>query len=337
MREIDLLKKYRSPLYVYDEKILNEKSKNMLQFANKLKEKTGITDIKIHYSTKANGNLYLLKQIKNIGLAVDAMSPVELKLAQMAGFEKEDILYVCNNVSGQEMEEVAKKGILLCLDSISQVETFGQVRPNSKVMVRINPGKSGIGFSEKVITAGKDTKFGISEENIPELLLVAKKYNIKIIGTHQHLGTLFLNDKIEEYIEGVKAGLRIAKQYFEDLEVIDLGGGFGVPYKEDEEELDLNLVAEKLVPILSDFVKEYHMIGFKFEPGRYIPCEAGYILGMVNAIKNEHNKVWVGTDIGMNVLIRPTMYDAYHKIEVIKEDNRRNEKLYYCNNYRKYM
>lgn len=296
MKEKELLQKYGTPLYVYNEEVLVRQIENMMNFAEVLKEKTGISTIKMHYSTKANGNLEILKKIKESGMSVDAMSPVELKLTEFAEFEKDNILYVCNNISKEEMIKVVNKDILICLDSISQLEMLGQESPNSKVMIRINPGESKIGFSEKVITAGRDTKFGISEENIPELLTVAQKYNMKIIGIHQHLGTLFLNDKIDDYISGVEAGLKIAKKYFRELEIIDLGGGFGVPYKEGEESLDLRIVAEKLSPILFEFTEEYGQIEFKFEPGRYISCESGSILGTVNAIKEEHSKVWVGTD-----------------------------------------
>ena len=333
MNETNLLKKYGSPLYVYNEDILKQKAENMLKFAEKLKAETGIPEIIMHYSTKANGNLYILKKLRGLGLSVDAMSPAELRLAELAGFGRKDILYVCNNISAEEMTEVIDKDIMICLDSISQLELLGQCRgvekrntceeytlrpiPDINVLIRINPETEGIGHSEKVVTSGKHAKFGVSEENIPELLSAAEKYGIKIAGIHQHLGSLFLNDKIDDYIEGVKAGLRIAKTYFKDLEIVDLGGGFGVPYKEDEEDLDLDMLAEKLSPILSEFAYEYHIAQLKFEPGRYIPCEAGYILGTVNAIKDEMGKIWIGTDIGMNVLLRPSMYDAYHKIEII--------------------
>lgn len=182
-------------------------------------------------------------------------------------------------------------------------------------MVRINPGVLGVGHSEKVITSGKKTKFGISEENFSTLFEVAKEYNLRIIGTHQHLGSLFLNDKIPNYIAGVKSGLEIVKRYFKDVEIVDLGGGFGVPYKPNEEPLDLSQVVSELAPILNDFVQNYPSVKeFKFEPGRYIPCEAGQLLGTVTAVEKRNDTWWVGTDIGMNVLVRPSMYDSYHEI-----------------------
>lgn len=321
----ELLNKYGSPLYVYDEKILRDRINTLKQFEKNLKDDIGV-EVKLHYSTKSNGNPYILKVIKEMGILVDSMSPVELQLDKMAGFSNEDILYVCNNISQEEMAEVIDQGILICLDSISQLEVLGKVRPESKVMIRINPGSFKVGHSEKVITSGENTKFGVCENNIKELFEVATKYNIKIIGVHQHLGSLFLNDKIDEYISGVKAGLDIINRYFKDISIIDLGGGFGVPYKESEEVLYFDLLVQKLSPVLKDFINKHeNKVEFKFEPGRYIPCESGYILGTVNAVKNENGKIWVGTDIGMNVIMRPTLYGSYHKIEIIKENKENTE------------
>ena len=316
----ELVKKYGTPLYVYDENILRNRISTLKEFEKNLKDNIG-AEVKLHYSTKSNGNPYILSIIKEMGILVDSMSPIELQLDKMAGFTNDDILYVCNNISQEEMIEIVDQGILICLDSISQLEELGKARPGIKVMIRINPGTFKVGHSEKVITSGKNTKFGVSEDNIEKLFEVASRYNIKIIGVHQHLGSLFLNDKIEEYIAGVKAGLDIVNQCFKDISIIDLGGGFGVPYKEGEEDLDFDILIKKLTPVLKEFLSKYkNKVEFKFEPGRFIPCEAGYILGKVNAVKNENGKIWVGTDIGMNVIMRPTLYGSYHKIEIIKNN-----------------
>ncbi len=311
-----MLKKYGSPLYAYDCNTLVKKAAELKKFEQKLQKDIG-AEVKLHYSTKSNGNPHILKIIKDMGISVDAMSPTELELDKAAGFKNEDILYVCNNISPIEMAEIVDQGILICLDSISQIELLGQIRPGSDVMVRINPGSFRIGHSDSVVTAGENTKFGVSEANIPELLKTADKYNLNIVGIHQHLGSSFLDEEIDVFVSGVKAGLDIAKKYFKDLSIVDLGGGFGVPYKDTELPLNFDLLEEKLTPILKDFINSYHKVKFKFEPGRYIPCEAGFILGTVHAVKNEYGKTWIGTDIGMNILARPKLYGSYHKIEII--------------------
>lgn len=188
-------------------------------------------------------------------------------------------------------------------------------------MVRINPGTIGVGHSDKVITSGPDTKFGISEANLPQLLQLADLYSLEIVGAHQHLGSLFLNDKIDQYVTGVSTFLDIIKRNFKNLSIVDLGGGFGVPYAPEEEPLNFDILYRKLVPVLKNFVEEYPSVKeFKFEPGRFIPCEAGLLLGTVTSIKEEFGTRWIGTDIGMGTLVRPSMYGSYHKIEVIERD-----------------
>lgn len=277
----------------------------------------------MHYSTKANGNLEILKTIKNEGLLIDAMSPLELELVKKAGFKSEEILYVCNNISSEEMEEVSKNNILLCIDSISQVETFGKISPNTDIMIRINPGTKGVGHSKKVITSGKETKFGITEDSLEELFKITNKYNLNIKGVHVHLGSLFLNDKIGDYVNGINTFLDIVTNNFKNIQIIDLGGGFGVPYTKEEQPLNFDLLHDALEPVLKEFLlKNKNINEIKFEPGRYIPCEAGYILGTVTSIKENSGITWIGTDIGMNVLARPAMYDAYHEIEILNNETK---------------
>ncbi len=326
MNVFDLLDKYGSPLYVYDEAILKNRCQQMKEFSNQLEK--GLPNnisVQMHYSQKANSNLEILSIVKDSGLSVDCMSPYELMQAKKLFnysdnySDSDKLLYVCNNISSHEMKTVHENGVLICLDSISQVETWGMLFPNTEIMVRINPGTSGVGHSKKVVTSGKETKFGISEANIPELFSVASKYNLHIKGVHWHLGSLFLDDKINNYIEGVKSGLEIVKKYFSGVEIVDLGGGFGVPYKPDEKPLTLSIVVQELLPILQNVVQDFKSIkSFKFEPGRFIPCEAGSLIGEVTAIKHENGIIWVGTDIGMNQLVRPSMYGSYHEIEVVK-------------------
>lgn len=313
-----LLKTYGSPLYVYDNDTIVKRCQQLSSFAKRISDATGRV-VHMHYSTKANSNVKILRLIKSSGILADCMSPKELNLDLEAGFTANELLYVCNNISQEEMEYVQSKGILICLDSISQVETWARKFSGTKIMVRINPGTKGVGHSDKVITSGPDTKFGISEENLRILLTATDLYNLEIVGVHQHLGSLFLNDKIDQYVAGVSAFLEIIKRNFKSLSIIDLGGGFGVPYKPDEEPLDFDILYSKLVPILKNFVKEYPSVEeFKFEPGRFIPCEAGLLLGSITSVKR-YDGNWIGTDIGMGTLVRPSMYGSYHKIDVIEQ------------------
>ena len=169
-----------------------------------------------------------------------------------------------------------------------------------KVAVRFNPGK-GAGHHEKVITAGEKTKFGVQKELIPQVKAIVEKYNLTLEGINQHIGSLFLD--WQDYIEGVCSFLEIAKE-FPNISFLDIGGGFGVPYKPGESRLDLEKLGKELDIVLTRFLEGYpnKEIEFKIEPGRYIVAECGVLLGSINSVKKSYDTTYIGTDIGFNVL-----------------------------------
>jgi len=307
----ELIETYGSPLYVYDEAILRKR-------CNELKNLLPGFNLKINYSIKANSNPSLLKIVLDEGLNVDAMSPGELYLEELAGFTSDRILYVCNNVSAEEMKYVIDRNIVISVDSLSQLELYGKINPEGRVAVRFNPGSYGTGHHEKVVTAGEKTKFGVQAEFTDEVKAIVQKYKLKIVGINQHLGSLFLDE--DDYVNGAKALLEIVKK-FPGLEFIDFGGGFGVPYKSDEARLDLSALSEKLAVVFNEFLQEYDNkeVIFKIEPGRYIVAECGILLGQVYSTKESYGKTYIGTDLGMNILVRPSMYDSYHEVEVFNK------------------
>jgi diaminopimelate decarboxylase len=310
---IELIKEYGSPLYVYNENILRERCrelKNLLTYPN----------FSVNYSVKANGNLTLLEIAREEGLNADAMSPGEIFVELKAGFKPEQILYISNNVSKEEMQFAIDNNILVSVDSLSQLETYGQLNKGGKVCVRFNPG-IGAGHHEKVVTGGKKTKFGVDPSFIPQVKEIVLKYNLKLVGINQHIGSLFMEG--DKYVKGVESLLTIAEN-FDDLEFIDMGGGFGIPYEKlnGQKRLDLKDLGKKLDKVLFDWTAKYgKQLTFKIEPGRYIAAECGSLLGTVNAIKHNYGMKYVGTDLGFNVLARPVMYDSHHDIEVFRESN----------------
>ncbi|MGE5613846.1 MAG: diaminopimelate decarboxylase [Bacillota bacterium] len=308
----NLLKEYGSPLYVYNEAILRERCREMAHLIS-------YPNFISNYSIKANSNLEILKIVREEGLHADAMSPGEIGLLLAAGFKPEEILFVPNNVSAEEMEYAAEKGVLVSCDSISQLRKYGSLFPGGKVAVRFNPGV-GAGHHEKVITGGKNTKFGVGIDLIDEVKAILKEYGLKLSGINQHIGSLFM--EADAYVEGVKQLLKVAEQ-FDELEFIDMGGGFGIPYhKQDgQERLNLKEVGHKLDDTIGQWTaKTGRKLRIKIEPGRYIVAECGVLLGTVHSVKQSGNKTYIGTDIGFNVIARPVLYDSYHDMEFYRND-----------------
>lgn len=306
----DIVKEYGTPLYLYNEDTLRDRMRSVAGVITKYKYTA-------NYSVKANTNIHILKIALEEGINCDAMSVGEIKMLEAAGFPGDRIFFVPNNVSNEEMLYAIDKGIMTSLDSLSQLEQYGALNPGGKCAVRINPGV-GAGHCEKVVTGGKKTKFGIAEEDIDEILNIAGKYKLTIAGINQHIGSLFMSP--EPYLDAVANLLRIAKR-FEKLEFIDFGGGYGIPYHklDDEKEYPMEDFKKRLEPILDDFVKEYGYAPlFKSEPGRFCVAESSIILGRVHAVKQNAGKKYAGTDIGMNVLVRPSMYDSWHDAEIIR-------------------
>ncbi len=314
----ELLKTYGSPLYFYNESILRKNCrelKNMVSYEN----------FSVHFSAKANSNLSLLKIVREEGLDIEAVSMGEIYLEQLAGFTNENIFFVFNNVSDEEMLYAIERGITLSVDSISQLERFGRLvnscGKKTKLSIRFNPGV-GAGHHEKVVTAGKATKFGVNQEYIGDVKNILNKYGLSLSGINQHIGSLFMDGS--DYMKSVSNLMSIAEN-FETLEFIDLGGGFGIPYRKQqgEKRLDLNALGKNLTDFMNEFANRYgRKIKFMVEPGRYVPAESCVLLGTVYAVKNNGDTKYIGTDLGMNVLARPTLYDSHHDIEVYAQQER---------------
>ena len=316
-----LAETYGTPLYVYNERILRERMHEVSQVITKY-------PYTANYSVKANTNIHILKLALEEGLNCDAMSPGEIQLLLKAGFPKERIFFVPNNVAETELAFAIEQGIMTSLDSLEQLELYGETyrrlrdagkaaAGTERCAVRINPGV-GAGHCDKVVTAGKKTKFGIQESDIPSIFEIADRLAIRIAGINQHIGSLFMDP--QPYLDAVTNLLRIAEQ-FKNLEFIDFGGGYGIPYHklDDEKPFPMESFKQRLEPILDAFVAKYGSAPlFKSEPGRFCVAEGSVILGRFHAVKQNNGVTYCGTDVGMNVLVRPSMYDSWHDIEVLR-------------------
>lgn len=316
LNPVQLLAAYGSPLYVYREDIIRQRAADM----------QGLCDyprFDVHYSAKANSNVAVLQIIRDSGLQVDAMSAGEIYAELFAGFQPEEILFVSNNVDIASFTYARDCGILTVVDSLSQLERYGQTAPGTSVVVRFNPGV-GDGHHAKTITAGDHTKFGvaITDENLVTLKGLLAQYDLRLAGLHMHIGSLFL--EMDALLASGENLLAVAK-HFPDLDFVDLGGGFGISYHKSkgDQGLDLAKTRHQLTQFVHHFNDSYKVhhhrtrdLGFKIEPGRYLVAEAGVLLGTVMSTKQNYGTTYVGTNIGFNAFMRPTLYDAAHDLFV---------------------
>ena len=197
------------------------------------------------------------------------------------------------------------------IGSIAQIEIYGKLNPNSKISIRINPDV-GAGHHDHCITGGPNSKFGIYFDKISEIKKAVEKYNLKIIGIHQHIGSGILDTS--KFLLAMDVLLSAAKE-FDDLEFIDFGGGIGVPYRPEEKQLAIKEFGKAITEKFSNFCQNYGKELYLYlEPGRFIVAEAGFLLARIVNKKSTPKHNFVGIDTGFNHLIRPAMYGCYHSI-----------------------
>jgi len=308
----ELCEEFGTPLYVYDgDKIVSQYHK----LANAFK---GI-NVKIKYAAKALTNQAILKLLNKVGSGIDVVSLQELELALLAGFKKENIMYTPNCVPFEEIEEAVKTGVLINIDNLPFLERFGkQYGSSHPCSIRLNPHIDE-GGNEKIMTAHKGSKFGISVEQVEEIYRITKQYNLNVTGLHVHMGSDFKS--ADSFIKAHKIVFGIARN-FEALKFLDFGGGFKVAYKEGDNVTDINELGSKMGAAFSAFCKEYGKeLELWFEPGKFLVSESGYLMVKATVIKETPACTFIGVDSGLNHLIRPMMYGAYHDIVNVSNYN----------------
>lgn len=302
-----LCEKYDCPLYVYDSAIMKQQYERMIN-AFKVKK------LKINYACKALSNINVMQFFNSLGSGLDTVSIQEVMTGLKAGFEAHDIIYTPNCVSMAEISEAVEAGVRINIDNISILEQFGHKYPNIPVCVRINPHILA-GGSSKISVGHIDSKFGISFHQIPHVKRVVEATGLKVEGLHMHTGSDILDSGV--FLQGAEILFNTAKE-FDGLEYIDFGSGFKVPYKEGGICTDIEDLGEKISERFNAFCKEYGKdLTLMFEPGKFLVSQAGYFFVKVNVIKQTTANVFAGIDSGLNHLIRPMFYDAYHQIENI--------------------
>ena len=305
---VKIADEFGTPLYVYNaDKIKEQYNKLTAAFKN--------TDTVFFYACKALTNINILKYIQSLGANVDCSSINEVKMALHAGFTVERILYTSNGIAFSEIEEAQSLGVIINIDSLSNLEKFGKKFGHSyPVGIRLRPNIMA-GGNLKISTGHEKSKFGIPVEQIDKIISLVEKYNIYINDLHIHTGSEIKD--VDVFVKGIEVLFDIIPR-FKELQVIDLGGGFKVPYKKGDTGTDIDLLAQKVDELFASHPNPggKHLQVW-FEPGKFLVSACGYFITKVNVIKESGNTTFVGVDSGFNHLIRPMFYDAYHRIENI--------------------
>ncbi|WP_421805195.1 diaminopimelate decarboxylase [Flagellimonas sp.] len=311
---LQLTEEFGAPLYVYDaDKITSQYKKLTHAFK-------GVPHLKLNYAAKALSNISILRLLNSLGSGLDTVSIQEVKLGLLAGFKPESIIFTPNGVSLEEIEEAAALGVQVNIDNLSILEQFGSKHPDIPVCIRINPHVMAGGNSN--ISVGHiDSKFGISVHQIPHLLRIVELTDMNINGIHMHTGSDILD--IDVFLYASEILFETAKN-FKDLEFIDFGSGFKVPYKEGDIQTNVDELGKKLTKRFNEFCKEYgRELTLAFEPGKFLVSEAGFFLAKVNVVKQTTSTVFASVDSGFNHLIRPMLYGSTHEISNISNPNGR--------------
>jgi len=294
-----------TPLYVYDgNKIIDQ--------YHRLRNAFPGAKVKLHYACKANSNINILRLLRREGAGLDAVSIEEVKLGLHAGFPPEEIMYTPNSVGFEEVQEAARLGVRVNIDNISILEQFGHAYGNTvPCCIRLNPHIMA-GGNANISVGHIDSKFGISIYQLRHVARVVRSLNIHVEGLHMHTGSDILDADV--FLRGAELLFEAAGE-FSDLQFMDFGSGFKVPYKDGDVVTDIEEIGAKIAVAFKEFCAQYgRELELWFEPGKFLVSEAGSLLVEANVVKQTTSTVFVGVNSGQNHLIRPMFYNAYHHI-----------------------
>lgn len=305
----ELAAEHGTPLFVYSRDELTKQAATMLD----VPAPYGLI---VRYAMKANPNPKLLSVLREQGIKIDASSGYEAEVALRAGFNPTDILITSQQLP-KNLDVLVGQGIKFNASSLHQLKAYGEVAPGTSVGVRLNPG-IGSGHSTKTTTGGLSSSFGVWHEYIPQILEVAKRFDLKIERLHTHIGS---GTDPEVWQEAAHSSIQHAKQ-FPDVTIMDLGGGFKVARMDNEEGGDVIKIGQ----VISDELELFHeqtgrKLHLELEPGTFLTANAGILLSRVEDIVSTgaQGYTFIKLDTGMNDILRPSLYGAQHPIIVLND------------------
>lgn len=320
---LELGREYGLPLYLYD-------GVHIKQQYEVLQEAFPSDKLEIHYAVKANNNLEVLRFIHELGSGLDTVSLGEVLIGLEAGFQAEEIVFTANGASFQEVEAVVERGISVTLDNMEFINLWAEKFPGRPVIIRLNPSIKA-GGTKKISTAYQGSKFGLDMRYMPQVEALMQSGNLKVKGWHIHLGSDVGNK--EAFLKSAEILFELARKYPQDLELINLGGGYRIPYSPDEKIESIthlgNEITTRFHQLQDDLKKEISLV---IEPGKFLVSQSGFFLIETTVVKSSGKKKFALTNSGFSQFIRPMYYGAYH--EIYNLSNPTGEKTVYdiCGN-----
>jgi diaminopimelate decarboxylase len=317
---IDLAREFRTPLYVTDEDRIRSRFNELYgAFSSHGYE------VKIKYAYKANTSLAILKILKDCRAGADVLSEGEIKAALHIGISPDDIIFTGNNKTDDELLLAIQKGIVINIDSLHELHRIRRICSEkdvrrAKVSFRINPAVSPK-THPYLATGLRESKFGIAQKEALKAYRLAKEdRNISIEGIHMHIGSQILDPGVygEAALKLMNVVCDIKKKLGVDLRFIDIGGGFGIKYREDDRYISPGEFANVIFKEIDRAVEECALRRPEvfIEPGRFLVGDSTVLLTTVNTVKETPYKKFIGVDAGFNTLVRPALYKAYHEAVV---------------------
>ena len=272
---------------------------------------------RVLYAVKANFNPEVIKTLASVGIDFDCVSLGEIEHLNtvLPDLDKNRILFTPNFAPRNEYVWAMGRGITVTIDNLYPLQQWPELFANREIFIRIDP-EQGDGHHEYVVTSGSGSKFGVPLKEVSELKRLVTAAGAEVVGIHAHTGSGIVNPKNWQAVANILA--RVAK-HFSGVKTLDLGGGIGVP----ERMADAPFNLQALDSLLTNFCSDYPQYDLWLEPGRYLVAVAGVLLTRVTQIKGKGADCYIGVNTGINSLIRPALYDAYHEIVNLSRMNER--------------
>lgn len=322
---LELAKKHGSPLYVYDGDLIK---KRFNEFHTAFKNE--YSRVKVHYALKANTNLNIVSLLRKEGAGAECISIGEMMIAKKVGHKNQDIILTSSSKSDDELTYAVKNNILVNLDSLEDLDNLIRIctklKRKASISFRINPDVNPQ-THKNINTGHKFTKFGIlqTEGQITKAYKTARDNKwINVRGVHSHIGSQIL--EVQPFLENVTIHTEVLRKLKLDLnmelEFMNLGGGLGIPYLDNQEGLTPEKMAKTICPVLKENLKFMKKLPeLWFEPGRYFVAQSGILISRVNSVKHSPYTNFINVDTGFNHLARPMLYQAHHRVRVLGKNS----------------